>query len=122
MKILIDMNLTPDWVHVFQENGYSAVHWTEKGIANATDQTIMKFAREHGYVVFTHDLDFGNILAASGEKKPSVIQIRTENTAPEVMKDVLLKALKQFENHLLEGALITLHPNRMKAKILPLDR
>jgi len=32
--------------------------------------------------VFTHDLDFGDILAATGAEAPSVIQVRTEDTTP----------------------------------------
>ena len=41
----------------------------------------MGFARVNGYVVLTHDLDFGAILAATHGNKPSVVQIRSEHTA-----------------------------------------
>jgi predicted nuclease of predicted toxin-antitoxin system len=37
----------------------------------------MNYAAVNGYTVFTHDLDFGAMLAKTGAKKPSVIQIRT---------------------------------------------
>lgn len=44
---------------------------------SATDEEIMRWARENGYVVFTHDLNFGVILAATRAQSPSVIQVRT---------------------------------------------
>jgi predicted nuclease of predicted toxin-antitoxin system len=28
MKILIDMNLSPDWVQTFAEDGIGSVHWS----------------------------------------------------------------------------------------------
>jgi predicted nuclease of predicted toxin-antitoxin system len=38
----------------------------------------MAFAAEHSYIVLTHDLDFGTILAAAHDEKRSVVQIRSE--------------------------------------------
>ena len=58
MKILIDMNLPPRWVKVFAKVGWEAVHWSQIGTPTASDREIMTCARENGYAVFTHDLDF----------------------------------------------------------------
>lgn len=41
-----------------------------------------------GYVVFTHDLDFGDILAATNADDPSVIQVRTQNLHEESAVEV----------------------------------
>jgi predicted nuclease of predicted toxin-antitoxin system len=83
MKLLIDMNLSPRWVKTLTEAGIEACHWSSLGPANAPDAEIMSFARTHGYVVFTHDLDFSAILAATHEAKPSVVQIRAADIRPE---------------------------------------
>ena len=120
MKILIDMNLTPEWEGVIKDRGIHAVHWSSVGAQNATDLEIMEYAKAEGYIVFTHDLDFGDILAVTGAKGPSVIQMRTNNTTPQVMCDFFLKALNQFETRLNKGALITLVHDKMRARILPL--
>jgi len=120
MKLLIDMNLTPEWVKALEAEGVKAVHWSSLGALDAPDREIMNFARSEKYVVFTHDLDFGDILAVTGAKGPSVIQVRANNTTPEAIKTLLLKALNQFKDRLKEGALITLVPGKMRARILPL--
>ncbi len=49
MKILIDMNLTPDWAGVLKLQGLEAVHWSKVGDPKASDKTIMSWARERGY-------------------------------------------------------------------------
>jgi predicted nuclease of predicted toxin-antitoxin system len=40
MKILIDMNLSPDWVQTFAEAGIDSVHWLEIGDIRAADRVI----------------------------------------------------------------------------------
>ena len=53
MKLLLDMNLTPDWVGFLREQGFEAVHWSTVGDPRAIDASIMEWARRGGYVVFT---------------------------------------------------------------------
>lgn len=79
IKILIDMNLSPQWVVFFKKNKISAVHWSTIGDHRASDDTIMAWARKHRYIIFTHDLNFGTILALTKATAPSVIQVRTQN-------------------------------------------
>ncbi len=44
MKILIDMNLSPDWVKKFIDSGLSATHWSRVGSPQAKDYEIMEYA------------------------------------------------------------------------------
>jgi predicted nuclease of predicted toxin-antitoxin system len=82
MKFLIDMNLSPRWVAFLRDSGWQAIHWSSSGPPDATDSEIMAFAAANDYVVLTHDLDFGAILAVTHGQKPSVVQIRSENVSP----------------------------------------
>ncbi|MEA3436404.1 MAG: DUF5615 family PIN-like protein [Thermodesulfobacteriota bacterium] len=121
MKLLIDMNLSPKWVSVLKEAGLEAAHWSRIGRPDAPDHEILEYARSNGYVVFTHDLDFGTILAATKADCPSVIQIRTQNVAPEHLGQLVVSALHQFEKHLEDGAIITVDQKKLRARILPLQ-
>lgn len=122
MKILIDMNLSPDWAPFLEAQGFSAEHWSRIGIANATDAEIMVYARTHDYVVLTHDLDFGAILAVTHGEKPSVVQIRAEEPSLARIGSQIVAALTQMAPELESGALITVDPNRTRIRVLPLDR
>ena len=82
MKILIDMNLSPAWAATLVRGGHEAVHWSAVGAPNAPDSEILKWARENGHIVFTHDLDFGASLAATRVGGPSIIQARTDDPHP----------------------------------------
>ena len=120
MKILIDMNLPPRWVQVFAEAGWGAVHWSQVGATTASDREIMAWARKYGHMVFTHDLDFSALLAATQEEGPSVIQVRTQNILPEAIGNLVINALDQFQDELEKGAIITIDPVRARVRILPL--
>jgi predicted nuclease of predicted toxin-antitoxin system len=122
MKILIDMNLSPDWIKVLNEAGIEAAHWSTVGDPRATDQTIFLWALTNGYIVFTNDLDFGTILAATQAEAPSVIQIRGQDVLPTSMGKRVISVLQEFEAQLEEGALITINFNRAKVRILPIER
>ncbi len=121
MKLLIDMNLSPRWVGVLGSAGIEAAHWSAVGAPNAPDAAIMGFAKANGYVVLTHDLDFGAILAATGGEKPSVVQIRAEDVSPQAIARQVIAALRQMTGELEEGALMTVDPNRTRLRILPLQ-
>ena len=118
MKLLIDMNLSPRWVEVLENVGFEAAHWSEVGAA--TDEEIMTFARLHNYVVITHDLDFGDILAATRDVKPSVVQIRADDITPERMAVSVVAALRQMADALDRGALLTIDVARARLRVLPL--
>ncbi len=120
IQILVDMNLSPDWIDWFKSQQWHAAHWSEVGDPKATDQIIMAWARAHQYVVFTHDLDFGTLLALTNADGPSVIQVRTQNVFPEHLGQFLLSALKQHEELLEKGALIVVDESEARARVLPL--
>lgn len=120
MKILIDMNLSPKWVEVFEQQGWQAFHWSSGGDVQATDKFIMNWAKSNGYIVFTHNLDFGALLAATQTLGPSVIQIRTQDIMPQSLGNKIVRLVKQFETMLDSGVLISVDEARNRVKMLPL--
>jgi predicted nuclease of predicted toxin-antitoxin system len=122
MKVLVDMNLAPRWVDTLAAAGIEAAHWSTFGAHNAADSEIMAYARANDFIVFTHDLDFSSILAATQGDKPSVVQLRAEDTNPDVVGSAVAIALRQMAPELQEGALLTVEPGRTRLRLLPLVR
>jgi predicted nuclease of predicted toxin-antitoxin system len=94
LQIVVDMNLSPQWVAVLQRHGWPAVHWSTVGGARASDRTIMDWSASNGYIVFTHDLDFGTLLALTHERGPSVLQVRTQDVLPASLESRVVAALR----------------------------
>ncbi len=122
MKILIDVNLSPAWVSVLEEGGHIASHWSTIGLLSASDREILSWAKANGFVLFTHDLDFGAILAATAAEGPSVIQIRARDISPDHAKNLLLSVVNKFSRDLLQGVLISVDEEKARVRLLPLRR
>ena len=121
MKILIDMNLSPAWASALSKAGFESVHWSEVGAADASDETICAYATAHGYILFTHDLDFGAVLASTHASAPSVLQIRTQDVDPDHLCGTVITVLHGCREHLERGALISVDEFSRRIRILPID-
>ena len=120
MKLLVDMNLSPLWVPFLISRGFEAVHWSTVGSASAADSQIMDYAVACGFVIFTHDLDFGALLAFRKSNGPSVIQMRAQNILPDAIGETVLRAVAAAQSYLKSGALVTVDPVRHRIRLLPI--
>jgi len=122
VKLVIDMNLSVEWVVELSGSGWPAVHWSSVGDPRADDAAIMAWARANDHVVFTHDLDFGTALALTHATGPSVLQVRSQRVLPENMGPVVIAALRQTAAVLAEGALVVVEATKTRVRVLPLSR
>jgi predicted nuclease of predicted toxin-antitoxin system len=120
MKILLDMNISPQWVNALTSRGIPATHWSNVGTFDAADTEIMNFAKENDFIILTHDLDYGAILFVTNGQKPSVVQLRVNDIYPEIDADHLISALNFVKTELENGALLTIDTKRTRVRILPL--
>jgi predicted nuclease of predicted toxin-antitoxin system len=120
MKILIDMNLAPSWVSVLNQAGHDALHWSSVGNPTDDDPTILQWARQHGRLLFTHDLDFGALLASTRGSGPSVLQIRTHDVLPDAIGTLVVRVLTDHADAISQRALISVDEASARVRILPI--
>jgi len=120
MRLVVDMNLSPNWIPALGQQGYAAVHWSSVGNPRADDSTIMAWAIANQHVVFTHDLDFGTLLALTHARGPSVIQLRTRNVLPDHCLNLVVAALQQHSADLSTGALVVVDEATARVRVLPI--
>ena len=80
----------------------------------------MEWAVKHGYTVFTHDPDFGAVLALTHATGPSVLRIRAQDVLPDSLEDVVTAALEQHDADLASGAVVVVDESRTRVRILPI--
>jgi predicted nuclease of predicted toxin-antitoxin system len=81
VKLLLNMNLPPELGPLLAAAGHPCRHARDIGLARAEDPEIIVAAKAGGEVIVTHDLDYGNLLAFSGEAHPWVIIFRVRGYA-----------------------------------------
>jgi predicted nuclease of predicted toxin-antitoxin system len=104
-----------------REAGHDAVHLRDEGLLKMEDPEILAKARSENRIVLTFDLDFGDLLAASGEKLPSVIIFRLRNQTPASVRPKLFAILSECETDLNTGAVIVVEEARYRVRRLPIQ-
>lgn len=121
MKFLADMGISPKVVGFLVRLGHQAAHLQQQGPHSLKDSQILEKARKEGDILLTHDLDFADLLAASGDELPSVVIFRLRNMHPENVNRQLLKVVSQFGQTLEKGAILVVTEGQIRARNLPLE-
>jgi predicted nuclease of predicted toxin-antitoxin system len=120
MRFLADMGISPRVVEELRQNGHDAVHLTEQGLNRLIDGDILQKARQENRVLLTHDLDFGELLAASGGELPSVIIFRLRDMRSPNVSRHLNSILNQQSEALAEGAVLSVTEQKVRIRRLPI--
>ena len=89
------MNLSEVWVDFLAKHGFEVVHWSTIGHVESLDEQILDYAAEHGFVILTQDLDFGEMLALRRLTLPSIVQIRATDLRPASIGSETALALRE---------------------------
>jgi predicted nuclease of predicted toxin-antitoxin system len=120
MKFLADMGISPRAVEHLRTLGHDAIHLHELGLDRMADTDILAKARAESRVVLTHDLDFGDLLAASQAVLPSVVLFRLPDMRPgsviRHLDDILAQHLQALES----GAILSVSERRVRLRRLPI--
>src|SRR4030043_1593124 len=112
MKFIADMGISQTTVKWLGEQGFDAIHVRGLNMHRSSDAEIVKKAQKEKRIVLTCDLDFGDIVSASGEKAPSVIILRLEDETPDNVNRRLKQVLRESSGDLKKGAIISVEETR----------
>jgi predicted nuclease of predicted toxin-antitoxin system len=120
VKFLADMGISPRTVYFLKNLGHDAVHLSEQKLHRLVDDKILRKARDEGRVLLTHDLDFGDLMAASSAELPSVIIFRLRNMHPNQVNRYLEELVTEYQDALEKGAIISVVEGRIRLRNLPI--
>ena len=119
MKFLADMGISPATVEFLCHLGHDGVHLHALKLGQLPDPLILAKARHEGRILLTHDLDFGELLAASGSHLPSVIIFRLRDMRPANVNHHLRVIIAQYADALSAGAVLSVTEARIRVRSLP---
>lgn len=120
MKLLLDQGTPRSTATLLRQAGWDAVHTGEIGMAESADEEILKRALIENRIVVTLDADFHAQLALSQADEPSVIRIRIEGLQAEEFSQLLQKVIRQCEDDLKTGAIISVNDFQIRIRHLPI--
>ena len=121
IRILADVHISPLTIQFLNKLGYDAVRVNSLLPAEAADTDITEKAIEDNRVLLSHDLDFSEIIALSGDVRPSLISLRLEDPRVENVNRILERVLPNIETDLASGAIVTVEDRRVRVRRLPVQ-
>lgn len=122
MKFLADMGISPRVVAFLADEGHDAIHLHEQGLDRLPDSEILTKARGEARILLTHDLDFGELVAASGDRLPSVVIFRLRNMQPTQVNRYLHSVINEYQDSLEGGVIVSITEGQIRLRALPIQR
>lgn len=120
MRFLADMGISPRSVGFLRDQGFEAVHLRELGLDRLPDGEIMEKARREDYVVLTHDLGFGELLALAGAELPTVVIFRLKSMRPSNLNQYLQILITEHHGAMTKGAILSVSEQHIRVRTLPI--
>ena len=120
MRFLADMGISPKTVAFLQSLDHDSVHLHDQGLDRLEDPAILAKAQEEDRILLTNDLDFGELIAVSGARLPSIVVFRLRNMRPEMVSRYLQGIIDQHGESLEKGAIISVTEGQVRVRLLPL--
>jgi predicted nuclease of predicted toxin-antitoxin system len=122
MKFLADMGISPRSAAFLRSLGHDTVHLHDSGLDRLSDASILSKALDEGRVVLTHDLDFGDLMAASEAILPSVIIFRLRNMSANHVNRYLEIILANYQDRLVAGVVMSVTEREIRTRSLPIGK
>ena len=121
MNFLLNMNIRREMIAPLQKRGHACRHVGDIGMSRAKDVEIVTEAKRTGETILTHDLDYGHLLAFSGESAPSVIILRLRNLQAGEIISRLDSVWSEIESPLRQGAIVSISDKSLRIRNLPIE-
>jgi len=121
MNFLLNMNIRREMIAPLQERGHLCRHVGDVGMSRAKDVEIVAEAKRTGETILTHDLDYGHLLAFSGDNAPSVIILRLRNLSSDEILFRLDAIWSEIEKSLRDGAIVSISDKSLRIRNLPIE-
>jgi predicted nuclease of predicted toxin-antitoxin system len=122
MKFLADMGVSRGVTDWLRSEGHDAIHLNEQGLKHLPDAKVFDKAANESRILLTFDLDFGEILAMSGDSIISVVLFRLNNTTTKFVIRRLRAVLQDAAEALKAGAIVVVEDGRHRIRRLPLGK
>lgn len=120
MKLLADMNVSRRVVEKLREEGLDVARVSEVMSVRATDAEILIEAERRGAIILSHDQDFSTLLASSGARSPSLVNLRVSDVDVQRLTQLILGVLQSAGDELASGAVVTVDDARVRIRRLPI--
>lgn len=122
MRFLVDNALSPIIALALRDAGHDAVHLRDRGMQTEPDSVVFELAEREDRVIVSADTDFGALLAARDQPRPSFVLFRrASGVRPQQIASQLLEIATRYQSRLETGCIVTVRDDRIRVRRLPIE-
>ena len=116
------MNVPPALGQMLSSEGHKWRHVANIGMAKSQYAAILVEAQSRGECIITHDLDYGQLLAFSGDSTPSVLIFRLRRVDIPQLFERIHATWSEIEEPLASGAVVIIEEVAIRVRRLPVSK
>jgi predicted nuclease of predicted toxin-antitoxin system len=121
MRVKLDENLSRHLKPQLSQEGHEVTTAEQEGLLGRSDIEIGAAAKGEERVLFTLDLDFGDLRKFAPGSHPGVVLFRPQSMGPSAVNRFILEFVKATDFSTLGGCTIIVDPTRVRIRRPPLD-
>ncbi len=121
MRFLLDHDVYGSTVHFLADLGHDVVTVAQLNLAQASDEQLIRLAKEQGRILVTRDRDFGELVFIS-EINTGVLYLRMVPPTRKAVHAELEGVLKTYSQKELLQAFLVIEPGRHRFRKLPVNK
>ena len=116
MRAKIDENMPVEAAHLLGEAGWNTSTVHEEHLSGAADQLVIAACQREDRVLFSLDLDFGDIRKYPPEAYPGIVVLRPVEPDRDAVLALLATALPAFAHEPIRQRLWIVEPTRIRIR------
>jgi predicted nuclease of predicted toxin-antitoxin system len=119
MRFLSDQDVWQATVDFIRAAGYEVQRAAEAGLAQASDEQLLEYARRKGRVLLTRHKGFGSLVFVKQREHKGVILLRVTPEALEAVHRELRAFIAEHGQEDLSGCFVVIEPGRHRLRRVP---
>ncbi len=119
MRFLLDQDVYAVTAKFLADAGHDVVLVAQLGLAQASDEEILRTAQEQNRILVTRDRDYGNLVFVRAISS-GVVYLRVLPSTMNAVHDELARVIQSYSEKELAGAFVVVEPDRHRFRKPPL--
>ena len=121
MKLKLDENLSRHLKPILEEQNFDVLTVSDEGLLSQDDITIGRAAKTEGRMLFTLDIEFGDLRKYPPGTHPGIVLFRPRSFGPLAVNRFVQEFAKDADLEQFVGCVVVVDPSRVRVRRPPIN-
>lgn len=121
MKLKLDENLSRHLKPILEEQNFDVLTVSDEGLLSQDDTTIGRAAKTEGRMLFTLDIEFGDLRKYPPGTHPGIVLFRPRSFGPLAVNRFVQEFAEDADLEQFVGCVVVVDPSRVRVRRPPIN-